>query len=130
MPPIAFELIPQDQGGRRKKLIAVAEWEDEYLHQCDGCRDTDINRQPPQDPPCDACREPVLNDNRDAMMIFNLVKNQFLMGPGGPVEIDHQAIHSAMNLYHIRNKKECFEKVLSLCAWRVGEIVRRTVHEG
>jgi hypothetical protein len=34
------------------------------------------------------------------------------MGPGGPVDINHHAIHEAMDLYDIKDKRECFERVL------------------
>lgn len=34
------------------------------------------------------------------------------MGNSGPIDINHQAIHEAMDLYEIRNKQQCFEKVL------------------
>jgi len=39
------------------------------------------------------------------------------MGFNGPVSIDQNAIHNAMNLYEIKNKKECFEKVRILGRW-------------
>jgi len=34
------------------------------------------------------------------------------MGYSGPISVNHQAIHEAMRLYEIENKKDCFEKVL------------------
>ena len=97
----------------------------EYLPQCDGCREIYGRRDPPEDPPCDTCREEVLIENRDAVMIFNIIKNQFIMGASGPVDVNHQAIHEAMRLYRIRQRRECFEKVLLLCNWRVAKILNR-----
>lgn len=34
------------------------------------------------------------------------------MGFEGPIDIMHEAIHKAMDLYEVENKKQCFEKVL------------------
>ena len=36
------------------------------------------------------------------------------MGDKGPIDINHQPIHEAMKLYKIRDKQQCFEKVLFL----------------
>lgn len=34
------------------------------------------------------------------------------MGFNGPVDINHEAIYKAMKLYKIKNRQQCFEKVL------------------
>ena len=34
------------------------------------------------------------------------------MGPAGPIDVNHEAIHRAMELYEIKDKRACFEKVL------------------
>jgi len=39
------------------------------------------------------------------------------MGPGGAIAINQTAIHDAMKLYDIRDRKDCFEKLLILGAW-------------
>jgi len=83
------------------------------------------NRTPPEEPPCDTCRETPLKENEDALRIFYLVRNQFIMGFNGPVEISHQAIHEAMRLYEVENKRECFEKVIILSGWWINEIAKR-----
>jgi hypothetical protein len=36
------------------------------------------------------------------------------MGWNGPVAINHLAVHAAMELYEVEDKKDCFEKVLKL----------------
>jgi len=38
------------------------------------------------------------------------------MGNEMPIDINHQAIHEAMALYGVENRKACFEKVLLLSA--------------
>lgn len=35
----------------------------------------------------------------------------------GPISINQIPIHQAMELYKIENRKQCFEKLLTLGAW-------------
>lgn len=44
------------------------------------------------------------------------------MNMNGAVTINHQAIHEAMKLYKIKNRKECFEKVLILSRWWIDKM--------
>lgn len=92
------------------------------LTKCDQCQQMYAERNPPGDPPCEKCRVEFREENRDAINIFYVVRNQLIMGFSGPVEINHQAIHEAMRLYKIRNRRECFEKVLTLSRWWIGEM--------
>jgi len=80
-------------------------------------------RNPPGDPPCATCKESAEEENKDALKIFFLVRNQLIMGQGGPIEINHQAIHSAMELYQIRNRRDCFEKVIKLSEYWINEVL-------
>jgi hypothetical protein len=47
------------------------------------------------------------------------------MGFNGPVDLNHQAIYDAMELYKIQNKCECFEKILTLSRWWIGKIMEK-----
>ena len=72
---------------------------------------------------CAVCTPPLMPENEDAVRIFMIVQNQFIMsGMGGPVAIDQVAIHEAMRLYQIRDRRRCFEQVLELASWRIGEL--------
>ena len=82
-------------------------------------------RNPPEDPPCEDCRIPPLDENEDAISIFFMVQHQFIMGFNGPVSINHNAIHEAMRLYKVKNQRECFEKVLTLSRWWIGKIMEK-----
>jgi len=53
-------------------------------------------------------------ENYDAWKIYSIVSGQLIMGPGGPVDINHDAIHRAMDLYGIENKRGCFEQVCKI----------------
>ena len=72
---------------------------------------------PPEQPPCDTCRPAYFEENADAIKIFFLIRNQLIMGSEMPIDISHHAIHEAMKLYEIKNRKECFEKVLAMGTW-------------
>lgn len=51
--------------------------------------------------------------NEDAEKIYMVVQDQMILGGmGGPVAINHQAIHAALDLYDVVDKKTCFEKVV------------------
>ncbi len=90
--------------------------------KCDGCRELYHGRTPSEEPPCETCRELPLGENEDALRVFFVVQNQLIMGFNGPVEINQQAIHEAMRLYRIRNRRECFEKVLTLSRWWINRM--------
>jgi hypothetical protein len=76
-------------------------------------------------PPCETCRVDPIRSNVDAIQIFFTVQNQYIMGYSGPVAINQIAVHEAIKAYKIRNRKECFEKVVKLCDWWIGK-----QHEG
>ena len=95
------------------------------LTRCDQCLAMHSERTPPTEPPCDGCRVELLEENREAAAIFYLIQSQFIMGEGGPVDINHLAIYAAMDLYHVKDRVECFHKVLSLTRWHIEEIAKR-----
>jgi len=55
--------------------------------------------------------------NVDALRIFMVVRDQLIISVNGPVSLNHVAIHEAMNLYKVKNKRRCFEKILHLGNW-------------
>jgi hypothetical protein len=40
------------------------------------------------------------------------VQDQYIVGMGGAVAVNQMAIHAAMDLYEIQDKRTCFEKVV------------------
>ena len=69
---------------------------------------------PPEEPPCETCKEVPFEENKDAIEIFFLVQDQFIMGMNSPIGVKQGPIHEAMRLYKIKNRRECFEKVMFL----------------
>ncbi len=82
-------------------------------------------RKPPEEPPCEKCREEAFEENNDAIKIFFLIRYQLIMGMNGAVDISHEAIHRAMELYEIAHRQECFEKVLTLSRWWLERVNKR-----
>ena len=78
-----------------------------------------------EEPPCDTCRPKFIEENSDAVRIFYLVRSQFIMGFDGPIDISHEAIHRAMELYEVEDKQRCFEKILIMS----GEWMKRMKDE-
>ncbi len=97
----------------------------EVLTKCDQCRQLYSERRDrgiPGDPPCEDCWVELLPANESAHRIFNVVRNQLIMSFGGPIALNHSAIHEAMRLYRIKNRRLCFEKVLILGQYSISKM--------
>lgn len=110
------------RGGGRKKLIEVAEWRVEYQPRCAACKDLYARRSPTQEPPCDSCRPVILEENEEAISLYSFVQNQWIMGPVGPIDINHVAVWEAIDRYIIKDKIGTFKKILILSQWMIGRI--------
>lgn len=75
------------------------------------------NRNPPETPPCETCRVDPVKENEDALNCFFMVQDQYIMAEGGPVALNHLAIHEAMRLLKIKDRLKCFRKVCKLGHW-------------
>ena len=79
-------------------------------------------RNPSASPPCNSCMPEFREENRDALKIFALIKNQYIMGMNGPIEINHVAVWKAIEKYAIERECETFEKVIRLSGWMLNRI--------
>ena len=79
------------------------------------------DRKPPEEPPCVTCRTDPMDENRDALRVFFIVRNQFIMGMDGPIELNHLAIDAAIEREGI-NGKACFGKICILGNWWINRI--------
>ena len=114
--------------GYRKKLIGWAEWQVEYASECPACREMWKERNKrgiPGEPDCASCRVDALPENVDASKIFNIVRYQLIMGPSGAIDLNHLAIHKAMDVEDVKDKKKCFDKVRQLGAWWVSRLNKK-----
>lgn len=83
---------------------------------CEACkklwgRDWDSDR-------CVECLPRLLPENQDPILIYTRVADQaiFVHGPAGSkvAALNHEAIHRAMDLYEVADRRGCFEAVLTL----------------
>ena len=62
---------------------------------------------------CNSCVPPRLSANEDAEKIYMVVQDQLILGGmGGAVAVNQMAIHAAMELYNVADKRACFDKVV------------------
>ncbi len=78
-------------------------------------------RKPREEPPCITCRIDSLPENKDALRIFFIMRTQLIMGPSGPIDLNHLAIDAAMLRERIEGRK-CFNQVLDLGQWWIDRI--------
>lgn len=57
------------------------------------------------------------------------VQDQYIVGMGGAVAINQMAIHAAMDLYEIEDRKTCFEKVVMVSRAVLGDDLERAKAE-
>jgi hypothetical protein len=70
------------------------------------------NRIPPDEPPCETCRVDLLGENYEAAEIYIMCRNQVITaGMGEIVDINLQTVKTVMDLYGVKNQRECMEKV-------------------
>ena len=60
---------------------------------------------------CRSCRVDLLEENEDIAAVYMVTRRQVIMGPAGPVDIDIQAVKTAMDLYGIKDQRGCMEAV-------------------
>lgn len=70
---------------------------------------------PPKEPPCKTCKVEPLKENEQAGLVYMLVRNQVILSPSGEiVDLNINAVNAVMDIYDVKDKKGCFEKVLRL----------------
>jgi hypothetical protein len=68
------------------------------------------------------CRPALFDENEDAITLYSIVQNQWIMGSGGPVDINHIAVWEAIDRHPVRDGLETFKKILALSRWMLGRI--------
>jgi hypothetical protein len=94
----------------------------EQQPNCAACKILYGGRTPPEDPPCGDCRPILLDENADAIMLYSLVQNQWIMGPSGPVDVNHLAVWEAIDRHEVKDALGTFKKILTLSHWMLGRI--------
>jgi len=64
----------------------------------------------------------MLDENEDAITLYSIVQNQWIMGPGGPVDINHLAVWEAIDRHPVGDAMDTFKKILTLSRWMLKRI--------
>lgn len=67
-----------------------------------------------EDPPCNSCIEPLMDENVDAVKVYFLAQNQLIVSMGQIIDLNVNAIKTIMDLYEVRDQRRCLEKVMEL----------------
>ena len=87
------------------------------ITRCDSCREmwTERNARGVEgEPPCGTCRVDLMPENEEAARVFQRVRGQVIaVGMEGKViDLNYPAVKMVMDLYGVKNQKDCFEKVV------------------
>jgi len=79
---------------------------------CEACRV--IWKDKGEDPPCETCMPPLMPENEDVIKVYLAARSQVIPGIAGIIDINYLAVKMLMDLYEIKNQKQCFEGVIDL----------------
>ena len=82
------------------------------ITKCDSCQSMHAERNPPTEPPCDSCRVDLMEENEGTAHIYLITQNQVIAGMDRVIDINHLAIYGALDLYGVKDRKRCFEKII------------------
>jgi len=68
----------------------------------------------PKTPKCEECIPILMSGNRQIFEIYTLIRNQHIMGFGGPVDLDFKSAMLIIDMFGVDDKKEVFDKVYRL----------------
>ena len=85
------------------------------LTRCDQCRTMHAERNPPTIPPCNTCRVILMEENEEAANCYFLTRRQVVTADQGQIiDISIPAVKIAMDLFEVKNQRECLIKVRNL----------------
>ena len=88
------------------------EWLSTQAPHCEECRATKLNGEPWSESRCESCRVDLLEENRDAGTVYIMCRNQVITaGMGEIIDINLQTVKTVMDLYGVKDQRECMEKV-------------------
>ena len=89
------------------------------LSKCDQCREMWAERNARGiigEPPCSTCQVELIPGNEQAARVFRMVRNQVITFHNGRndtvIDLNYPAVKMIMDLYGVKNQRDCFEKVL------------------
>ena len=97
----------------------------EYAPECKGCRAMYGARNPPGEPPCDTCRVVVLPGNEESLKIYMITRQQYIMGFGGPIDINHIPVWEMIDRLKVKDPMAVFERVTHCARVIISEQMRK-----
>ncbi len=70
-------------------------------------------RTPPEEPPCETCRVDLMEENREAVEMYMLVKRQVITAgeTNEVIDLNYQTVKTMMDLYRVKDQRAVFQKV-------------------
>ena len=88
------------------------EWLSTQAPKCEDCRAVTLYGEPWSEARCENCRVDLLEENQDAGTVYIMCRNQVITaGMGEIIDINIQTVKTVMDLYTVKNQRECMEKV-------------------
>ena len=88
------------------------EWLSTQAPKCEDCKLTTIKGEPWSEARCENCRVDLMEENQDAGKVYIMCRNQVITaGMGEVVDLNLQTVKTVMDLYNIKDQRECMEKV-------------------
>ena len=82
---------------------------------CPECQLLYSERTPPEQPPCETCRAELLEENEDIANVYMVTRRQYIIAEmGRVVDINIPAVKDVMDLYQVKNQRECLMMVRRL----------------
>jgi hypothetical protein len=81
---------------------------------CEACQL--INKKRGKKPDCEKCLPKLFPENEDAAAVYSQVRNQaiYVGMEAVPVDLDFKSVKIVMDFYDIKNKADCFQRVLKM----------------
>jgi len=82
-----------------------------------------------KEPQCDECLPDIMSENAESVAVYLKVRNQHIMGFGGPVDLNFTSVDFVLDMMEIEDKKHVFEKVHRMYQHSLSYTAKKTEFE-
>lgn len=83
----------------------------DYAPDCPGCKEMYEKRDPPETPPCAACRVILMECNEDPARVYQRTRGQVITLGEQVWDLNHMAVWENIDRYQVSDPVRCFELV-------------------